>query len=70
MERAEEPEWSPKGRAKLSLPFQSFCHSVTRLLVLQLIYLSCSLFPSFSLFLVQCINLPGPNDQSQLFIGC
>lgn len=46
-ERAEEPEWSPKGRAKLSLPFQSFCHSVTRLLVLQLIYLSSSLSLSF-----------------------
>ena len=27
MKRAEEPERSPKGRAKLSLSFQSFCLS-------------------------------------------
>lgn len=30
--RAEEPEWSPKGRAKLRLPFQSFCLSSALLL--------------------------------------
>lgn len=32
MRRAEEPEWSPKGRAKLRLPFQSFCLSSALLL--------------------------------------
>lgn len=32
MRRAEEPEWSPKGRAKLRLPFQSFCLSGALLL--------------------------------------
>lgn len=49
MKRAEEPEWSPKGRAKLSLSFQSFCLSVALLLVLHLICLFVSVSTCLSL---------------------
>lgn len=61
MKRAEEPEWSPKGRAKLRLSFQSFCLSDALLPVPHRVRLRVSVStcpsPSFApLFLC----LPGP----------